>query len=1103
VKSFWDDVALVIKVHVFTSTGTDLGIQATGPTVTGNYSSRQWRPTNYGYRFCDGSTLNTFTINNNGTGLDNAQLVFPYVVRNQIANHFTCVSEIVCDIEFDINVTSVTNDSGAGDGIISVQASSSYGTPRYTLDPNHSYADASNANNGTGYVFSSLTAGTYIVYAIDVNGCKAQTTVVVLDESESVNYGVRWRLEYEDKFQHGTTRLDIEEVDYSGDITEITGAGDPVVLKWRGDSVDDIFTTFIASELEINLISRTHFEFFDLFTQDERKFRVKYYRDTGRIAPAVPESTEAITLPPLSEWQTSTGDATREDWTTGSNPTVTLPDSPSAASEVLFVPYDFIPGREYQITIFYDHTYTGLTIGSATLAVTNDSLITQFSEFDSDVAGAGTTSATVVLTFTATESCKKLRFGFSANHDAVITVTGLSGQMTTPAIPEGPAGFELKFIGFITPSLYSEQYFTTSNYNVSFIASDQLGLLKDLDFTDDFGNEVKQQTSFLDAIALILRKTDLGLDIIESVNIYAEGFNSTASDSTLQQAYFDPSIYYQVSSEKVFVDGKFQTIFNNQAKKCDYVLQQLLISFGARLYQANGNWRIELIEERSTTVNYRQFSPFGILESSGTFSNVVDLKDIDGDYIALTERSGMLSILPSYGKIRFEINNGFNNNLLTAGDFETRDIINGQFKGWGFDVSNGAGITYGYEKYKEAIKDSLGGLFVDFSNTSTAGKEIIITAETFDLEAIDNVNLKLSFDILFRPNYEGFVYYVDYSIKIGDNYVVTNQLPISSPGTLLIDGEYIRAYTSDALKWNTIERLIKTSQIVGRTSPTTVNKTLEGPVIIKLRVNNHPLYDHASISALRDVVTDDVLYLSMAGMYKANVLDGEVVRIYTLVQGTDADNSPEVIRPDDYNGTTNTYVWKQEKVLTAPDIDFLMNSVLIDNVILSVEREFDELAYEKEFDPNIKQTLVRDITHTDFAITSDDIETPESDPNLERTVKNMIKDSSGNPTSFWFRDYESSESRTLMDILMRMNAGQVTSPAMKLSGSSITNQDVSFATLFYAPFLDKKFLNMYMAIHDFDRAVDVELLELKAGAEGEPPADVYEFTEEFTTEFDA
>jgi hypothetical protein len=180
-----------------------------------------------------------------------------------------------------------------------------------------------------------------------------------------------------------------------------------------------------------------------------------------------------------------------------------------------------------------------------------------------------------------------------------------------------------------------------------------------------------------------------------------------------------------------------------------------------------------------------------------------------------------------------------------------------------------------------------------------------------------------------------------------------------------------------------------------------------------------------------------------------------------------------------------------------------MNSVLIDNVILSVEREFDELAYEKEFDPNIKQTLVRDITHTDFAITSDDIETPESDPNLERTVKNMIKDSNGNPTSFWFRDYESSESRTLMDILMRMNAGQVTSPAMKLSGSSITNQDVSFATLFYAPFLDKKFLNMYMAIHDFDRAVDVELLELKAGAEGEPPADVYEFTEEFSTEFDA
>jgi hypothetical protein len=1102
VKSFWDDVALAIKVYVYSSSGTEIGVQVTGPTVTGNYSSRQWRPVSYDYKFCDGTTLNYFTIKNNTGDLSSAQLVYPYRDRIQALSHFSCVSEVVCDIAFSVNVTRVVNDSGAGDGTITVSASTSYGTARYTRNPNDTYADAEIANSGTSHVFSALPAATYTIYAIDENGCKAQITVVVLDLSVALNYGVRWRLEYEDKFSYGTTRLDIEEVDYTGDITEIEGGADPIVQKWRGDSVEDIFTSFIACELEINLISRTHFEFFDLFTQNERQFRVKYYRDTGRIAPAVPETTGPITLPSLSEWQTTTADATLVDWTPGATPTVTLPGVNSlntATSEKLFVEYPFIAGRDYEITLNFNRTINvaGTNPRTGQLIASDDLFVAQFTE--SELADAGPNTA--VLSFTATESCTKLLFRYQSGSNSTIDVTSVSGTATTPAIPEGPAGFELKYVGFITPSLYSEQYYTTTNYNVSFIASDQIGLLKELDFTDDFGNEVKQQTSFLDAICFILRKTDLSLDVIESVNTYAIGFDSGASDSALQQAYFDPSIYYQISSEKVFLDGKFQTIFNNQPKKCDYVLDQLLKSFGARLYQADGYWRIELIEERSTTVNYREFTPFGILSGSGTFSSIVELKDTSGDYLALTERSGNLNMLPAYGKIRFEINNGFNNNLLTAGDFETRDIVNDQFRGWGFDITNGQGITYGYEKYKEPVKDSLGGLFVDFSNTSTGGKQIIIKSESFDLAAIDNVNLKFSFDILFRPNYEGFAYYVDYSIRIGDDYVVTSQLPVSSPGTLLIDGEYIRAYTEDALKWNTIERLIKTSQIVGRTTPTTVSKTLEGPVIIKIRVNNHPLADFESIADLRDMVTDNVLYLS--ANYKVNVLDGDTVRIYSLVSGTDADDSPDVIRPDDYEGTNNRNVWKLEKSLTAPDIDFLMNSVLIDNVILSVEREFDELAYEQVYDENNKLALIKEITHTDFAITSEDIENPESDVNLERAIKNLIRDSSGNATSFWGRNYVTDESRTLVDILMRMHAGQVTEPSMRISGSSVTNQEVSFSTLFYAPFLEKKFLTMYMGIHDFDRAIDVELLELKAGSDGEPPADIYEFTTEFTTEFDA
>ena len=90
-----------------------------------------------------------------------------------------------------------------------------------------------------------------------------------------------------------------------------------------------------------------------------------------------------------------------------------------------------------------------------------------------------------------------------------------------------------------------------------------------------------------------------------------------------------------------------------------------------------------------------------------------------------------------------------------------------------------------------------------------------------------------------------------------------------------------------------------------------------------------------------------------------------------------------------------------------------------------------------------------------------------------------------------------------MVILMNMYEGQMSTPSMKITGNSITNQEVSFSNIFEAVFLSKYFIPMYMAVHDFSRTVDLEILELKTGEDGGPPADVYEFTEEFSTEFNA
>jgi hypothetical protein len=49
------------------------------------------------------------------------------------------------------------------------------------------------------------------------------------------------------------------------------------------------------------------------------------------------------------------------------------------------------------------------------------------------------------------------------------------------------------------------------------------------------------------------------------------------------------------------------------------------------------------------------------------------------------------------------------------------------------------------------------------------------------------------------------------------------------------------------------------------------------------------------------------------------LIDGSTRRFYQLVAGTDAESSPNVIRPDDYNGVSNAKVWKLRDVDTDGD----------------------------------------------------------------------------------------------------------------------------------------------------------------------------------------
>jgi hypothetical protein len=1109
VKIYWDDVTETVRVYISESsdpTGVPVGEALSGPYISGSTKmsiAGGKQAVNPGYSFCDGLTLVNHRINITGGSRSTwtGPYDFPYVIRTDTPNHWSCDIH-QCNIDFDLIATDITEDSGSGDGSILVAADSDAGPVKFTLNPNAVYTDGDTFfpdgypgdPDANSYTFTGLAAASYTVYALDTFNCKAQLTVIV--PVTAPVYGVRWRLLFEDIKVTADSRVDIEEKDYVGEITLVQMTGTPVIRSWRGESVEDIFNTIISYQIDIQLISSTDFQFIDLFTQDERQFRVKSYRN--------------------------------------------------------------------------------------------------------DI---------------------------------------------------------LNFVGYVTPMFYSEPYYTKENYPVNIVATDQIGNLKDLDFTDDFGNIIRQEISFLEAISIILRKTDIDIDIFEAVNIYAEGMDGTPinflnpsfeagvltpfvnittemssyafqwffgnvansdppggsfggtpalaqvrpnsienwplGDYTIEitgyqsgatlgmtawlygfddeagngREIYSPSIgglvdgaasatisgtvtvdvskkylgvaltrngpsgLHEVTIEDINItaspndteqSSSLQQCFidpgvylnDGEPLKCDEVLNALLISFGARLYQAFANdnlyWVVESIGQKSGTVNYRIFNLNGELQDYGTVYSTVDiLQPNSTNRISWINRSALLSILPSYNKISFTIELNFDNNLLPS-SFESGDIIEQesgapQIIGWTYDLTNGDGVGFGLDTLTNetgVTEENKSALFVDFSD-SPDYREIIFLAEEFDLDKVSSTDLVFGFDVYFRGFFQDIYSYIDYSLKIGDKYAQPNGGFASTSTSALIEDEWIRVYIDKPLSWTDFSVKIVT-HARSRVSGAVITSTLEGPVILKIRISNNRLYDYDSITDLRaqPTLSNEV---GLNNLIRVKVLDDDdVIRFYKHDHSFEADNYPDLIRPNDYVSISNTSVWVLEKTVTLPDRVAWLNGVLIDNIKMGFDEDFPEsLTYSKENNPNIKLDLPRDIIHSDLALYPEDIEdVPVYDTNFQRLLKNWIRFSDGTPTSLWFRGY-SEESRSLIDILMRMYQGQLSSPSFKFTGELDTDVSPSLFNLFREVRLDKKLIAMALSIHDHNNVIEAELLELKTGSEGEPPADIYEFTEEFTTEFDS
>lgn len=259
----FDTVTYAITIQIRTGSGTVIESPSLGPALYQgiNGHSVVITPSPY-YQFCEGTTLRKISLIN----------TFPYATLAAFPNHNLCQIVPVCDLAFD-SIATVTEatDPDSNDGSFTVSATSSNGEIRFSLTPNFDYDTASNTS---GYFFN-LLPGAYTVYAKDAADCYASKDIVI---PVTTVYNPKYVGIYDCVHDGFKTKVEILERGFDEASTEVCFSGRPFKLSYKPRTK---YTTFVPSYCEIELLEETEDQFEEIFTQDERKYRIDYYKDLG------------------------------------------------------------------------------------------------------------------------------------------------------------------------------------------------------------------------------------------------------------------------------------------------------------------------------------------------------------------------------------------------------------------------------------------------------------------------------------------------------------------------------------------------------------------------------------------------------------------------------------------------------------------------------------------------------------------------------------------------------------------------------------------------------------------------------------------------------
>lgn len=569
----------------------------------------------------------------------------------------------------------------------------------------------------------------------------------------------------------------------------------------------------------------------------------------------------------------------------------------------------------------------------------------------------------------------------------------------------------LRWQGFIIPEQTTEVLYQPP-YIIKLSANDRLGDLSAYRWGSEIG--INSSLQLIDIIHRCLSVLNMSLGYRIVANIWEDSQDDT-NDTPFHHTYVDTSCY---------VDETY-----------DFVVSEILKSFGAHIYSWEGFWYIERIQEKSsTTVNYIEYSS-DLTETADTNYNPIQtFKGATESNRWRWKGAQNQSFTNQYSKVKMNlllckkeagITEGFENQ---EGWTEHTDSI-APFSTfiWKNPLNADASVTVGVSRQNSETYLQKTGT-IEYSNSDSIKFDLTFACKMVD--QVDNI-ITGGKDLSLRAPYFPF----KWQLKIGDYYLDANASGTSAWNTSEVINQFF-VQSLDSENKLSIER-----KLFGSVQESTYVLKIYGASVFESDLN------YASATAMVtgiDGISTTSLYAGVRQI--AKVGDTEDLDFYyyelqkkEISQGLTPDGSPEIY-PADYNITTNPKVWVlinqwsynhgvysgdglygayTETVFSNFDLEFLPNN----------QQPPENELLEVSASPSNKRELEINLLHHDLtgSVNGDQI-----------IYTNFLRLSNGDQTATWSDRGGASQriQNHFMDFLQTM----VRSPRIKVNGSFESDQ---------------------------------------------------------------